>query len=267
MTKLVAPNDVALVQTDNAIVAPSGERITIVRDSLGRIRTLIAPDGTTVAYAYDSNGRLSAARSLSTGATERYAYASGATGRSRLSLVSTPQGGAAIRYGDPVVVEPIVADLGSAHQFTGTITAGELTEDATDRYVFAVRESELASTPNGLVLVGVEVIASDVNRQPEVPAIAGLTPLLARQHDGRAFALFAISEPGLHLLEIAANDAGSSGGYELEISIIGDVNRDGLVDGSDAQLQEDALGATPADTHYLPAADADRDGVIDATDI
>ena len=59
--------------------------------------------------------------------------------------------------------------------------------------------------------------------------------------------LFAIEKQGLYILSLAGIDESTAGNYELSISIAGDVNADGLIDGLEAKPRgdrtEDRLGA------------------------
>jgi PKD repeat protein len=49
-------------------------------------------------------------------------------------------------------------------------------------------------------------------------------------------------------------------------ALIGDVNRDGVVDAQDYQLVKRAIPSTPGDPKWNPNADLNNDGIIDATD-
>jgi hypothetical protein len=169
----------------------------------------------------------------------------------------------------PAPIElPITADLGTAHRFNGSSVAGALAAGATDRYAFIIRDSELRTTSNGATLIGVEVVAAGLNTlQPGLPGMDGLEPRSTHTEAGRAFALFAVDLDGLHLLEIAGADSATAGDYVLNLFIAGDINSDGIVDGSDAQYQSDSLGSSAGDPEYLVDADLDRSGTVNATDL
>jgi len=47
----------------------------------------------------------------------------------------------------------------------------------------------------------------------------------------------------------------------------GDFNGDGAVDAADQQILLDAVGSAEGDANYLPAGDADGDGVITLQDV
>jgi large repetitive protein len=78
-----------------------------------------------------------------------------------------------------------------------------------------------------------------------------------------AYGLFAVEKSGLNLLEVA----GSAGGYRIDLSVAGDLNRDGLVDGLDSQLLTLALGSHAGDAGYRTSYDLNRDLVIDGKDV
>ncbi|TVS20372.1 MAG: hypothetical protein EA424_04310, partial [Planctomycetaceae bacterium] len=134
--------------------------------------------------------------------------------------------------------------------------------DGVDWYTFSIRGSEIRSTQQGIVLLGVVVDAPGGGTF--TPEIAGLTPVSLHTEGGRTVALFAVTEPGLKLLQIRGTEPGS---YSLELFIAGDVDGDGLVDGVDSALQTAALGSVLGESAYLIGADANRDGVINAADV
>lgn len=69
------------------------------------------------------------------------------------------------------------------------------------------------------------------------------------------------------MIEVRGADAATAGGYTIEVYVAGDVNGDLQIDGLDSQLQAAALGTTSGDPGYDAAADTDRDGDVDATDV
>src|SRR5262249_62614 len=142
---------------------------------------------------------------------------------------------------------------------------GTLSTGGTDRYVFAVQESEILSTASGTFLLGIEVmVAPGSALQPALPVIAGLAPVASNVSPGDAFALYAFDRPGLQPLQVSGADAATAGAYTLRLFMPGDVNGDGMVDASDALAVSAALGLHVGDKGYVAALDADRDGVIDA---
>ena len=175
----------------------------------------------------------------------------------------------AIQYTPAPQTMPIAGELGSPGQFTALEQLGALSSGEVDRYAFSLRNSEVASTAGGAVLIGFELFAAvDSDVEPSVPTIPGLTPLAIRQSAGAAYALFTVDAEGLHLVEVASGD--TSGDYTLRLSIAGDVagmvndvvevGADGKVDGGRRAGGDGRTGTTPADAGYFTAADADRDG-------
>ena len=218
---------------------------------------MIGPDGTTINYTYDDGGNLISARNLSLGQSDRYGYE--ADGEGRLIIAGAPvgeAGGELIDYRNTIAIAPIQGDLGSAYQFTQQTISGNL-DDGGDRYLLSLRDSELASTATDFVLVGVEIDGANVS-----PLLSGVSPLTIQQLDSNTtFAIFAIQEAGLNLLEISG-----SGDYTLDFSIIGDVNLDGRVNGLDSELLSAISGSLPGDATYQIPFDLNRDGAINATD-
>ena len=260
---LITPAGARVVYSDSGIIGPGGSRITFVHDAAGRIMSAAAPDGSRVIYGYDAAGRLASVRRLTTGESVRYGYGNGAN-RHRLTLAAG-QAGQVILYGDTIQVAPVAGNLGTAHEFTGRTMPEHLGAGATDRYTLAVRSSEVASTETDTVLLGIVVEAEPGNTlEPAAPQLAGLTPLVSHTSAGRSFSLFVVSEPGLQLLELAGAGAGN---YTLQVFVAGDVNLDGLVDGLDSQQQETSVGSSAGGTTYIAAADADRNGTVNASDV
>jgi YD repeat-containing protein len=261
------PDGTKLFFADSGITASTGESIQFVRDAEGRITSIIAPDGTTVVYTYDSSGNLVSARNLTAGQSSRYGYQAGPV--HLLTEAVSPSSGtsAAIKYGPPVQVLPITADLGSSGEFLTTNQSGTLAAGGTDRYAFSFRPSEIQATASGEIYLGISVQAAPGSLlQPAVPSIAGLTPLLSHTTANGAFALFAITQAGLERLDISGANGSTSGAYTVHMDVAGDVNGDATVDGVDAQLLAGAMGTSVGQPGYLAGADANQDGVINAAD-
>src|SRR5262249_31907382 len=123
-------------------------------------------------------------------------------------------------------------------------------------------------TASGSVFLGVSIQATaGSSLQPEVPRIAGLTPLLTRTGTNSSFALFSVTSEGLKQLQVLGRNGTTSGGYTLRVFVAGDVNNDGVVAGYDSQLLEGALGTTAGTPGYVLTADANLDNVIDGADL
>src|SRR5262249_19145127 len=151
------------------------------RDAAGRIAAIQGTDGTRLVYTYDAAGNLLSAHNTVSGQNSRYGYAADVP--HLLTLASNPVAGtgAAVSYGAVTQVLGLTADRGGPSHFTAADQAGTLSAGATDRYVFLLTGSELRSTHNGTVIVGVQVSAAAGSTfQPAAPLVAGLTPLAQR---------------------------------------------------------------------------------------
>jgi YD repeat-containing protein len=265
--EIIRPDGTSLYLGDSGITTSTGESLQFVRDCHGRITSITAPDGTRVVYTYDDAGNLIGARNLVAGQSSRYGYQSG-PGHLLTEAVSPASGtSAAIRYTPSLLVSPLTADLGSTGQFLSSDRTGTLSAGGTDRYTLGLRSSELASTTSGEVYLGISVQATAGSAlQPAVPALAGLTPLVSRTTAHGAFALYAITQSGLELLQLSGANGTTAGDYTVHLFVAGDVNGDGTVDGQDGQLLAAALGTSIGQPGYLASADANQDGVINATD-
>ncbi len=262
----VLPGGVTLTFSDSGIVSSTGQAISFVHDSKGRLTAVTAPDGTRVLYTYDANGNLATVRNVALGQSSRFGY-TGANDH-LLDMVVQPGGpSSVITYSPAPTVLPLTADLGVSGQFEPSTTMGSLAASGTDRYSFTFTAADLRGIASGTVYLGVVVqAASGSNFQPAIPQIPGLTPRLSSSGTGTAFAIFGISQTGLEQLTVNGANATTSGAYSLHLYVAGDVNGDGVVDGNDAQLLTQALGTSAGQPGYVAAANFDQSGVIDATD-
>ena len=126
------------------------------------------------------------------------------------------------------------------------------TQTGTQSYTFDLRESELKSTPNQTLLISVE---GDGTSQ-----LNGIDPVYTNGN----YRIFTVDRSGINLLQLTT--------YELPVSsyqfrVIGDVDRDGKVDGVDAALVTNAFGTRTGDARYDRTFDIDRNGSIDAADL
>ena len=134
--------------------------------------------------------------------------------------------------------------MGAAVSFHGRSWTGALGPGAVRRYSFAIRATEPQSTATGSVLVKATLSAPPGSLlDPELPAIPGLVPLSAWADTAAATAVFAVDRGGLYVLELTGGDQGGAGVYEVALSIAGDVDFDGFVDGADHAALAAALGS------------------------
>ena len=90
---------------------------------------------------------------------------------------------------------------------------------------------------------------------------------MSRTSANGAFALYAISQAGLELLDVSGANGATTGGYTLHMFVAGDVERrrhGGRQ--STASSWPVRWGLRPGQPGYLAGADANQDGVINATD-
>jgi YD repeat-containing protein len=243
--------------------------VQFVRDAAGRIASLTAPDGRRFAYAYDAGGNLIAARDLSAGESIRYGYA--AADAHLLTLATgTPGGGSAgavVRYLPAATVSTLAGDLGPASRYLldHDGTAGTLRARGTSRYAFSVRPTELAATRDGQVFIGVTVrAAGGSGLQPAMPSIPGLTPVAtdAAPH---------VVRPLRHRSRRPAF-AGDQRRHErrrVHAESLGRRRRQRRRQGRRRRQPTPfrALGSSAGDANYVPAADFDRNGSVDAADV
>jgi hypothetical protein len=241
-----------LFVSDNGVTAENGATLQFLRDAGGRIERAVAPDGTTLVYQYGAAGELLAVRNLTSGAGARYAYEAGRLA----SVVVVGQSGFGIEYAADGSVRtlPVIADLGGSAEFTGDVPEGDLAAGATALYAFSVRASEIAATNGGQLILRVAVTGS-AGLDAATPVIPGFTPLSVQRTGDRVVALYAFDREGLYQLRLSGAN-GSAGHYAVELSVAGDVNLDGMVDGADGVVM-DAGG---------PSTDVDGDGDTDRND-
>ena len=160
----------------------------------------------------------------------------------------------------------IQRDLGDAAQFAGTTINNTLAAGATDLFSFRLDQAELNSTATGSVLLRVVVQGTDGTFIPATPTIAGLQPLLVTKRGTIVVALFQIDKPGLYVVSAAGATAATAGKYSINVTVAGDINGDGNVDGNDSALLASAMGSTAGGANYTLAADINGDGKVDQQD-
>ncbi len=69
-----------------------------------------------------------------------------------------------------------------------------------------------------------------------------MDPLYSSSTTTSAFAIFGIDRAGLQTIELAGVDGTTSGDYRLSLSILGDIDLSGTVDGVDTGLLNQAIG-------------------------
>ena len=230
--------------SDAGIVAVTGDitqRVDIQRDSQGRISRVIGINAqnetTSTLYRYDAKGRLSLVRNL-----------------------NTPDMGTPIAYDaqGQLFTDTMTAKLGASVNWLGNSTAnqwtGVIANSAT--LAFNVRETELASTVHTAGATGAIVYAVEA----QLPAgatleVSGATIVGNATINGKNTYLVRVTEAGTKLIRINGTGASS-----VRISVAGDLNRDGTINGLDSQTFEQQQLINNA------ASDLNGDGQINATD-
>jgi hypothetical protein len=216
-----------------------------------------------VVYQYDEVGDLALVRNLATGQTRRYGY-DPSDGHLLLAAVAEADGEVILYNSAPVTV-PIQMDLGGVGSFMGQVATDSLLPGITHFYTFSLRDTEIASTVTGELFVRI-VVETDGTLAPAAPEIIGLSPLATEVDQNLAQSLYVVENQGLYVVGFAGADPSTSGTYEFKVSIAGDINADGLIDGLDSQLLSAAQGTVRGEPGYLADADLDGSGIIDAAD-
>ncbi|MCP4967960.1 MAG: hypothetical protein GY926_22335, partial [bacterium] len=228
---------------DSGVTAASGEVLSFLRDGAGHITRATTSDGQSIVYLYDDAGNLTGVRKLNDGSGARYGYADG-----KLSTLSEVGGtGATIAYNadGSVSVAEVVEDLGGISQITprDVVVPGDAPEAS---YTLTIRDGEVAAAAGGRMILRV-AISGEVG----TPSLAGAGLLSLNRADGQTVALFQVEQGGFYRLDV--DDATSE---TLQITLGGDINRDGSVNASDSELLRLAGAGT----------DIDGDGDTDAQD-
>ncbi len=225
---------------DSGITAASGEVLSFLRDAEGRIARATSSSGESVVYSYDELGQLIGVRKLNDGTGARYGYADGLL----TSLSEIGGTGRTIAYNaDGSVTEAEVeADLGGVGQVVGQVTdvpAGNST------YTFTIRDNEVAAAAGGRMILRIAL-----SGEAATPNLEGAGLLSLLRNGGQTVALYSVERGGFYRIDVDGPDT------EMEISIAGDINLDGSVNGVDSDLLR-AGG---------PGTDIDGDGDTDQQD-
>ena len=157
--------------------------------------------------------------------------------------------------------DQIVANLGAAvnwmansaqNSWSGSLQAGQTTSLS-----FAVRESELASSikvpgAQAAVIIALETHFADDSASVQ---ITGATVLGRTSLHGVQTTLLRVTEAGLKLIRLTG-----TGNAQVRVSLAGDMNRDGVVDGADSAAWAQAVASADL------AGDINGDGAINSFD-
>ncbi len=267
----ITPSGAQLHISDSRITAKGGETIQFLRNSQGFITSIVAPDGQVANYQYDSSGNLVSMQNPATGGSQRYGYS---LSEPHLLTAAVRSNGDSVQYtaalGAGLTTPPTIAyiqrDLGDAAEFSGTTITNTLAAGTANLFSFRLDQAELDSTATGSILLRVLVQGSSGGLVPATPTIAGLEPLSVNTQGATVVALFPISQPGLYVVSVTGGTATMTGQYSLNVTVAGDLNGDGNVDGNDSALLAAALGSTAGSANYSLAADINGDGIVDQAD-
>ena len=230
---LVSDAGIALVGSSDPT-----QRIEFRRDDQGRIDLVTGPqagNASSINYGYDAQGRLVLARALySAGTGTQYGYHADGS----------------------LIADAVTANLGTAVDWTTGAAvrtdswSGSLTAGTPVNLSFTVRQSELDSTVKVAGSQGAVIIAVRTMGAATVSAL-GAT-MLGQAHAGnQTVTLLRITEAGLKLLTLQGDGAATA-----QVSLAGDLDHDGDVDGADSALFDQAVAG----------ADLNGDGSVTATD-
>jgi hypothetical protein len=90
-------------------------------------------------------------------------------------------------------------------------------------------------------------------------------PYVAGRDSGQAAAFVKVSQPG-PLTILVTGQHRSTGTYETDTTLVGDVNGDGTVNLADLQPFAEAYETSPGNPKYNPAADFNHDGIVNQVD-
>ncbi|MEM9828242.1 MAG: Ig-like domain-containing protein, partial [Planctomycetota bacterium] len=260
--------------------------VSFVTDENGMLSSLRIPgsavDGmasdvtTDLHYRFDDAGRLvevaastfdAASGQTTNESLHRYGYA--AADGAQLATALSGSAGAVASPGDAVAYpseEPLRGDLGRSANFAGREVIDTLEAGQSHTYAVTIDESQIRRTAEEVVWVRVISERYRSRLVTATPQILGLQPV-ARGVDGdRTVALFAITRPDQYQVRIAGADGDSEGQYRMSVDVVGDIDRDGDVDGFDSQGLAAAMNSFLGERNFEVAADFNADGAITIAD-
>ncbi|EHU1210218.1 tandem-95 repeat protein [Acinetobacter nosocomialis] len=213
---LVSQNNIVLVG------GKTSQSIEFKRDSQGRISQILGQgiqgEQVSLLYKYNSANQLELVRNLITGeVVQRYSYT--ATGEVRLEKAIAYLG-ASVDW---------LNQNHSAPQWQGDLN------NQTQYFDFAIRESELASTIKAMGATGAVLVAIETQGNVQNINVADATIVSQQRHGDHTVTLVRITSAGFKQLAISG-----VGAVAVRLSIVGDLNHDGNVDGLDSTLLQQA---------------------------
>ena len=262
VTGLVTPTGVEVFFSDSGITSHADGAIQLFTDSTGMVTAARSTTGDEVHNRYH-DGNLVGVIATATGRTERYGYDQ--DDPHLLALASDGAGAAEqVIPGSVPATRTIHGDLGDVTNFAGRDWSSLMLPGDSNRFSLAVEPEEIAAVEALLLRVTVDAQASGLTAV--AMTVDGDTPVTSIERGGRTVAVFAVSDPGLHVLEVAGQPGATGSNYQLRVDVAGDVNGDGAVDGVDSQAQNAAFEAVDGQAAYVFEADVDGNGVVDTQD-
>lgn len=147
---------------------------------------------------------------------------------------------------------------GQASETTVTVSPTNLTQgkSATLFGIFVQPEPGSSVAP--------KIVAVEGSSGQRLPLLQG-RPYVAGRDDGQAAAFVKVSRPG-PLTILVTGQHHSTGGYEVDTTLVGDVNGDGTVSLADLKPLAAAYETTPGNPKYNLAADFNHDGIVNQVD-
>jgi YD repeat-containing protein len=246
---------------DSGLVSSTGVNARFSYDGEGHVQTVRGPADETLTYRYDEAGHLTQVIT-STGNSIRYGYEPGDAG---LLVAVAPASGPAIAITHGTAPRETVLG-GGFHSFealpSAPITGIGATAGSPIGAVW-VSNSSLRSTLSSSVLVQVQLETLVGAAPPVVPTLARSARLSLNQTGNRVTAVFELGSPGAYILSAGAQALANAA---LTWSLVGDLNGDSRVDGTDAGLLDAAQGSVRGDAGYVSRGDLEQDGDVDAQD-
>ena len=217
------PSGIVLDLTESGVWFGGESVVRWSRDTAGRIVNLVSNDGGETEYRYDDHARLVEVIDRESESAVRYGYVG--TERSRLAMVVRSDGSGDMLLDEATSesdrVSPLSGDLGHPPEFDGALIKAELVSGESHGYSFTIDESDLASTPGGSIVLRVGIEPSRSRLVPEMPRVAGLTPIMQSLDGDRREAHFLVDRPGLHLLSVRGSGTRDRGAYRLSLDVVG----------------------------------------------
>ena len=109
-----------------------------------------------------------------------------------------------------------------------------------------------------------KIVAVEGSNGKRIPIKQG-RPYVAGRDSGQAAAFVKVSQPG-PLTILVTGQHHTTGSYETDTTLVGDINGDGTVNLSDLQAFAAAYSSVPGDPNYNLAADFNHDGIVNQID-